>query len=186
MQLFLATAIVLVSDGTTAQPASSLQCEYIPFPLSVFCPYVNRAHERNQEALNLLNEDFAKNSTKRLTAADRLVKDLLTKKDREELHSLLKRALKAELGALTLAKADCYSLPKDLQLSKEETCTKAFEDIAYSIIKLIEASIELETDKSKTTEFEKKLQQTFPQGNPSKNFTNEAYAIGREALTVLW
>ncbi|WKY11794.1 hypothetical protein Q1695_003398 [Nippostrongylus brasiliensis] len=122
-----------------------------------------------------------------LTEADGLVQELLTNKKESELHGLLKEALKAELEALVLAKADCFGLFEEVRTSKEQICLEAFEDIAYAIIKLVEASLALETDKSKTVEIATKLRQTIfhEQTNHSKNYTNEAYAMGREVLSIM-
>ncbi|WKY13454.1 hypothetical protein Q1695_004356 [Nippostrongylus brasiliensis] len=145
----------LLEDCALFYPVASVRCAYSDLLRPPFCIYVKWAGHYNNKTLELLERgDFAKSSTQRFTRVDTLVQELLTKKEHEELHSLLVAAQNAaHLGALDLAKAECNNPSED---AKEKICTEVFDYIERTIKKLVDASIELERD-LKTDENEKKL-----------------------------
>ncbi|WKY13473.1 hypothetical protein Q1695_004366 [Nippostrongylus brasiliensis] len=184
-----------VNDAEETQPSTLLECAYGP---PMFCNFLLWAHETNQRALQRLVGDFAKNSTRRILTADQLIVELLPKTESADLLVGLKKALRVELGALATVKADCFSLPQELQKLKEGTCRAVYREIGYAILRLIEAIKEVEIDSSKIAKmkslyelkndeiqslYSRFFDEKYPY--PPENFPNEVHALGRQILRLM-
>ncbi|VDL63281.1 unnamed protein product [Nippostrongylus brasiliensis] len=149
-QLFFSLAVPLIS-GHTLIPADTPSCANGP---AEFCHHVLITHEVNGAALRLLDEIGGSNGTKRLTQADELVLALLNKTDKTSFRALLKGTLAAELGALVMAKVDCFTPEEPIDLGREATCIQIYADIGLGILELTEAIIAVETDEAKKADIQ--------------------------------
>uniref|UniRef100_A0A0N4XMP7 CHAD domain-containing protein n=1 Tax=Nippostrongylus brasiliensis TaxID=27835 RepID=A0A0N4XMP7_NIPBR len=166
-----------------------LECAYET--AEYFCDDIKWALQYNREAVKFLNNlqylwKNAANGIKRINQADKLLQDLLTKTNQKELIDPLKRALKAELGALTQSKVGCFTDKELDEPTKEQYCGRAYGYIGQAILKLIDAIVEVYPDERKRSKIEElfgNFHIQFP--NAAINVPNEAYKLAENVLAAM-
>ncbi|VDL70899.1 unnamed protein product [Nippostrongylus brasiliensis] len=181
-QHFISLAVLIIS-GDALTPESSPSCANGP---TEFCRHVLFTHEANRAALKHLNEIDGRNGIKRLTQADTLVLALLNETDSTRFRVLLKQTLEAQLGALVMAKVDCFSRKESIDPDEEATCSLIYIDIGLGIVDLMEAIIAVETDKSDKATFQRLYDKIFEEHFVGRvQFPARIHVTGTEILTLM-